>query len=123
MSVYENVVIQFDKAVSKMLDVPKGTRDILLKPEREIVVNFPVRMGDGTMKVFTGFRIQHNSNRGPYKGGIRYLATVDKDDVRALSAWMTFKCALMDLPFGGAKGGVMVDPSKLSNNELRRLTE
>lgn len=123
MSAYGNVIIQFDKAVSKMLYIPKGVRDLLLKPEREITVNFPVRMDNGAMKVFTGFRIQHNSNRGPYKGGIRYCPHMNKDKVTALSAWMTFKCAVMDLPFGGAKGGVICDPHALSENELRRLTE
>jgi len=123
MSVYQNVITQFDKAISKMLTVSKETRDILLAPEREITVNFPVRMDNGTLKVFKGFRIQHNSNRGPYKGGIRYWPTVDFDDVSALSAWMTFKCAVMDLPFGGAKGGVVCDPHKLSKDELHRITK
>jgi len=123
MSVYQNVVIQFDKAINKMLTVPKETRDILLAPEREITVNFPVRMDNGKLKVFKGFRIQHNSERGPYKGGIRYWPTVDFDDVSALSAWMTFKCAVMDLPFGGAKGGVICDPYKLSKNELHKITK
>jgi len=83
---------------------------------------FTVRMDTGRIKVFTGFRIQHNSNRGPYKGGIRYWPCVDKDEVTALSSLMTFKCAVMDLPFGGAKGGVICDPLKLSKSELERLT-
>ena len=122
MSMYQNVISQFDKAISMMLNVPKGTREIVLAPEREITVNFPVRMDNGTIRVFRGFRIQHNSSRGPYKGGIRYWHTVNFDEVSALSAWMTFKCAIVNLPFGGAKGGVICNPCKLSKGELHRIT-
>lgn len=122
MSICENVIRNFDKAISNMVTVPKETKELLIKPECETTVNFPVRMDNGRIKVFTGFRIQHNSNRGPYKGGIRYWPCVDKDEVTALSALMTFKCAVMDLPFGGAKGGVVCDPNKLSKSELERLT-
>ena len=103
MSTCENVTTQFDKAISKMLNVPIGIREVILAPEREITVNFPVIMDDGNIKIFKGFRVQHNSSRGPYKGGIRYWPCVNFDEVSALSAWMTFKCAVVDIPFGGAK--------------------
>ena len=91
-------------------------------PERELKVSIPVRMDDGTVKVFEGYRVQHSSIRGPLKGGIRYHQDTDENEVRALAAWMTFKCAVVGVPYGGAKGGVAVDPSKLSKGELERLT-
>nr|MBF6591915.1 Glu/Leu/Phe/Val dehydrogenase [Ktedonobacterales bacterium] len=95
---------------------------ILRVPKRELTVNFPVRMDDGSVRVYTGYRVQHNINRGPAKGGIRYDLGVTLDEVRALAMWMTWKCAVVDIPFGGAKGGVVLDPKPLSQTELERLT-
>jgi glutamate dehydrogenase (NAD(P)+) len=112
---------QFDRA-AEMLDLPQGIRAMLRIPQRELTVNFPVKMDDGTIQVFTGYRVQHNLGRGPVKGGIRYHPQVDIDEVRALAMWMTWKCSLVNIPYGGAKGGVIVDPSKLSLGELERLT-
>ncbi len=91
-------------------------------PERELTVNFPVHMDNGEIKMFTGYRIQHSSARGPCKGGIRFHPDVDMNEVRALSAWMTFKCAIANIPYGGAKGGITCDPSQLSRQELERMT-
>ncbi|MBI4864277.1 MAG: Glu/Leu/Phe/Val dehydrogenase [Candidatus Riflebacteria bacterium] len=97
-------------------------RRILSATTNEIVVNFPVRMDNGRVKIFTGYRIQHNGILGPFKGGIRYHPAVDLDEVRALATWMTWKCALADIPFGGATGGVQVDPAEYSINEIERLS-
>jgi glutamate dehydrogenase (NAD(P)+) len=112
---------QFDKAAD-LLGLQEGIREVLRVPQRELTVNFPVKRDDGTTKVFTGYRVQHNLGRGPAKGGIRYHPQVDIDEVRALAMWMTWKCALVNIPFGGAKGGVIVDPKQLSIGELERLT-
>jgi glutamate dehydrogenase (NAD(P)+) len=112
---------QFDKAAD-MLGLPDGIRAILRVPNRELSIHFPVKMDDGSTEVFTGYRVQHNLSRGPAKGGIRYHPQVDIDEVRALSMWMTWKCALVNIPYGGAKGGVIVDPAQLSMSELERLT-
>ncbi|MEF3272976.1 MAG: Glu/Leu/Phe/Val dehydrogenase [Chloroflexus sp.] len=112
---------QFDQAAD-MLHLPDDVRAILRVPQRELTVNFPVQMDDGTTRVFTGYRVQHNLSRGPVKGGIRYHPSVDIDEVRALAMWMTWKCALVNIPYGGAKGGVIVDPKQLSLAELERLT-
>ncbi|MGQ9482829.1 Glu/Leu/Phe/Val family dehydrogenase [Chloroflexus sp.] len=112
---------QFDQA-AEMLNLPADIRAILRVPQRELTVNFPVQMDDGTTQVFTGYRVQHNLSRGPVKGGIRYHPSVDIDEVRALAMWMTWKCALVNIPYGGAKGGVIVDPKQLSIGELERLT-
>src|SRR5260221_10885232 len=98
-------------------------RKILMSPFREVQVEVPVRMDDGRIEVFTGYRIQHNGARGPCKGGIRYHPEADHDEVLGLATLMTWKTALMDIPFGGAKGGVTVDPKKLSKLELERLTQ
>ena len=95
---------------------------LLRSPFREMHVEVPVRMDDGRLEVFSGYRVQHNGARGPYKGGIRFHPDVDLDDVRALAALMTWKCALVDIPFGGAKGGVDCDPTKMSDGELNRLS-
>lgn len=96
---------------------------LLLKyPERELIVSLPIQMDDGSIKVFEGYRVQHSSSRGPCKGGIRYHQDADINEVRALAAWMSFKCAVVNIPYGGAKGGIKVDPSQLSKNELERLT-
>ena len=114
-------VAQFDAAAER-LNLSQELRAILRLPKRELTVNFPVRMDDGRVEMFTGYRVQHNINRGPAKGGIRYDANVSLDEVRALAMWMTWKCATVNIPFGGAKGGVIVDPRKLSRTELERLT-
>jgi glutamate dehydrogenase (NAD(P)+) len=112
---------QFDQAADHLQLEPE-LRAVLRVPKREWTVNFPVRLDDGRVEVFTGFRVQHNVARGPAKGGLRYHPATDLDDVRALAMWMTWKAALVDVPFGGAKGGVTVDPSKLSKKELEALT-
>ncbi|MBK9715455.1 MAG: Glu/Leu/Phe/Val dehydrogenase [Kouleothrix sp.] len=112
---------QFDSA-AELLDLPQDIREILRVPQRELTVNFPVKLDNGTTKVYTGYRVQHNLGRGPVKGGIRYHPQVDIDEVRALAMWMTWKCALVNIPYGGAKGGVVVDPAGLSLAELERLS-
>ncbi|MFI5254158.1 MAG: Glu/Leu/Phe/Val dehydrogenase [Candidatus Limnocylindrales bacterium] len=112
---------QFDLAAAK-LDLDPGLRQVLREPRRELTVHFPVKMDDGSTQVMTGFRVQHNLGRGPAKGGIRYHQNVSLDEVKALAMWMTWKCAVVDLPFGGGKGGVIIDPKKLSFHEVERLT-
>jgi len=108
--------------VADLLGLDSGMRDVLKHPKRELTTNFPVRMDDGTYKVFTGHRVQFNMARGPCKGGIRYHPQVTLDEVRALAAWMTWKCAVVNIPYGGAKGGVICDPKHMSKGELERLT-
>ncbi|HEX7009208.1 MAG TPA: Glu/Leu/Phe/Val dehydrogenase [Phycisphaeraceae bacterium] len=108
--------------VAQMLDLPHHLRLILAQPKNELIVHFPVMMDDGNYRLFKGYRVQHNNILGPYKGGMRYHAEVSLDHIKALSVLMTIKAALVRLPFGGAKGGVQVDPLKLSRNELMRLT-
>jgi glutamate dehydrogenase (NAD(P)+) len=112
---------QFDHAAEK-LDLDDGMRRVLRVPQRELTVNFPVTMDDGNVQVFTGHRVQHNVSRGPAKGGIRYHQDVSLDEVRALAMWMTWKCACVNIPYGGGKGGVIVDPKKLSAREVEGLT-
>ena len=112
---------QFDLAAER-LDLDPGLRAVLREPRRELTVHFPVHMDDGTVKVFTGYRVQHNLGRGPAKGGIRYHQDVTLDEVRALAMWMTWKCAVVGIPYGGGKGGVTVDPKKLSKKELEGLS-
>jgi glutamate dehydrogenase (NAD(P)+) len=112
---------QFDRAAD-MLGLPENIREVLRVPRRELTVRFPVELDDGTTRVFTGYRVQHDLGRGPTKGGLRYHPSVDLDEVRALAMWMTWKCALVNIPYGGAKGGVVVDPAQLSLGELERLT-
>jgi len=104
------------------LDLDEGTREVLRRPERELTVSIPVSMDSGVTKVFTGYRVQHNFLRGPCKGGIRFAPDVNLDEVRALSAWMTWKCSVVDIPFGGGKGGVICDPRELSERELEQIT-
>jgi glutamate dehydrogenase (NAD(P)+) len=108
--------------VADLIGLDSGTREGLKHPKRELTVNFPVRMDDGSYRIFTGHRVQYNMARGPTKGGIRYHPQVSLDEVRALAAWMTWKCAVVNIPYGGAKGGVVCDPKKLSPGELERLT-
>src|SRR3972149_1974472 len=109
------------RKVAAMLDLEPGLVEVLAHPKRGLTVNFPVRMDDGTTRVFTGYRVQHNEARGPVKGGIRYSPFVTLDEVKALAMGMTWKWAVVNLPYGGAKGGVIVDPRKLSEGELERL--
>ncbi|EFH90849.1 Glu/Leu/Phe/Val family dehydrogenase [Ktedonobacter racemifer] len=118
---YDVAVHQFDEAAER-LGLSQAMRAILRKPKRELIVNFPVRMDNGDVEMFTGYRVQHNINRGPAKGGIRYSPAVSLDEVRALAMWMTWKCAVVDIPFGGAKGGVICDPHLMSSAELERMT-
>ncbi len=107
---------------AKKLGLDDGLTQILSVPQRELRVNFPVRLDDGRIKVFTGYRVQHNNARGPVKGGLRYHPQVSLDEVRALAMWMTWKCAVVNIPYGGAKGGVVCDPTQYSQSELERLT-
>ena len=112
---------QFDLAAER-LNLDPGLRRVLRQPRRELTVHFPVKMDDGSVQVFTGYRVQHNLGRGPAKGGIRYHQDVSLDEVKALAMWMTWKCAVVGIPYGGGKGGVIVDPKKLSQKELEGLT-
>jgi len=112
---------QFDLA-AEHLKLDPGIRQVLREPRRALTVTFPVKMDDGTVRVFTGYRVQHNLGRGPAKGGIRYHQNVSIDEVKALAMWMTWKCAVVGIPYGGGKGGVIVDPKKLSLKELEALT-
>lgn len=118
---YHMAVQQFEAAADK-LNLSEDMREILRQPKRELVVNFPVRLDSGRIKTFTGYRVQHNVNTGPAKGGIRYSPDVTLDEVKALAMWMTWKCAVAGIPFGGAKGGVICDPKHMSPGELERLT-
>jgi glutamate dehydrogenase (NAD(P)+) len=118
---YRTALNQFDRAVS-YTDLDDGIREFLRYPRREFTVNFPVRRDNGSMEMFTGYRVHHSTVLGPTKGGIRYSANVTLDEVRALAMWMTWKCALVQIPYGGAKGGVVVDPRTLSNREAENLT-
>jgi glutamate dehydrogenase/leucine dehydrogenase len=118
---YRIAQIQLDRALPHV-DAPPGMLDWLRRPERVLRIEFPVSMDDGSIRVFTGFRVQHNNARGPFKGGIRYHPDVTEDEVKALAVWMTWKTAVMDIPFGGAKGGVVCDPKRLSTDEKRRIT-
>ena len=120
-STFEQVNSFFDQAAER-LNLPVGVREMLRLPWRELKVQIPVRMDNGKVTVFTGYRVQHNGARGPYKGGVRYHPDADLEEVRALSSLMTWKTALVNIPYGGAKGGVQVDPRKLSQDELNRLT-
>jgi glutamate dehydrogenase (NAD(P)+) len=112
---------RFDFAARK-LNLEEGLWKLLRTPMREIIVHFPVNMDDGRTEIFTGFRVQHSIARGPGKGGIRYSPDVTLDEMRALASWMTWKCAVVNIPFGGAKGGVICDPKKMSQGELERMT-
>src|SRR3984893_16580574 len=118
---YDVAVAQFDEAAER-LGLSQAMRAILRKPKRELIVNFPVRMDNGDVEMYTGYRVQHNINRGPAKGGIRFSPEVSLDEVRALAMWMTWKCAVVAIPFGGAKGGVICDPHHMSRAELERMT-
>ena len=121
MSLFENALKQFNKAAD-IMKLDANMREVLSQPKRELTVNFPVKMDDGSIKVFTGHRVQHNVARGPAKGGVRYHQDVTLDEVKALAFWMTWKGAVVGIPYGGGKGGVKVDPSLLSEGELERLS-
>src|SRR5579863_3501330 len=121
LNVYESAEARFEIAAEK-LGLEQGVYRYMKYPEREITVYIPVALDNGQIEVFTGYRVLHSSVRGPGKGGIRFSPDVSLDEVRALAAWMTWKCAVVDIPFGGAKGGVICDPSKLSKAELERVT-
>src|SRR3982751_6925285 len=113
---------QFDTAAEYVANFPLGLREYLRRTMRMTTVEFPVEMDDGTTKMFKAWRALHSKVRGPGKGGIRYHPEVSADEVRALASWMTWKCAVADIPFGGAKGGILCDPKTLSKNELRKIT-
>src|ERR1019366_5271425 len=121
INAWEVAQSQFDLAADR-LHLSPDLRKVLREPKRSLTVHFPVKMDDGSVEVFTGFRVQHNLSRGPAKGGIRYHQDVSIDEVKALAMWMTWKCAVVGIPFGGGKGGVIVDPKKLSLKELEALT-
>jgi glutamate dehydrogenase (NAD(P)+) len=112
---------QFDTAAEK-IGLDDGMRDVLRNPKRQLVVSIPTLMDDGSVRVFEGFRVQHNIARGPAKGGIRYHPKVSLDEVKALASWMTWKCATVNIPYGGGKGGVTCDPKRMSRGELERMT-
>ena len=118
---WEAQAARFDLAAQK-LDLDEGLWKVLRYPNRELILHIPVTMDDGRIEVFTGFRVQHSIARGPSKGGIRYSPEVTLDEIRALASWMTWKCAVVNIPFGGAKGGIICDPKKMSMGELERMT-
>jgi glutamate dehydrogenase (NAD(P)+) len=120
-SALDSALTQLDEA-ARTMNLDPGALEVLRSPRRALEVTMPVRMDDGSITVFTGYRVHHNTSRGPSKGGIRYHPAVTMDEVKALAMWMTWKCAVVDIPFGGAKGGVIVQPGLLSKGELERLT-
>ena len=120
-NLYSTVLRQLDEAAEQM-NLDPDIHTILRYPKRSLIVSIPVRMDDGSIKVFTGFRVQHNITRGPAKGGIRYHPNVTLDEIKALAMLMTWKCAVVGIPYGGAKGGIVCDPKKLSSSEIERLT-
>lgn len=119
-SLFATALDQFNRGAD-IIDLSDDLRSILSQPKNEIIVNFPVRMNNGTYRVFRGYRIQHSNLLGPYKGGVRFHPMVDLDEVKALASWMTWKSALCDIPFGGAKGGISFDPTALETDELERV--
>ncbi|MFT6629864.1 MAG: glutamate dehydrogenase (NAD(P)+), partial [Flavobacteriales bacterium] len=121
LNFFEVVLEQLDSAMNAVGTHP-NVRLVLSEPKTEVIVNFPARMDDGSWRLFTGYRIQHNNIFGPYKGGIRYSEHVTQAEVKALASLMTYKCALMKIPFGGAKGGVRVSPREHSSSEIERIT-
>jgi glutamate dehydrogenase (NAD(P)+) len=118
---WEQQALRFDQATRK-LNLDEGLISVLRVPTREVTVNIPVGMDSGKIQMFTGYRVQHSFARGPAKGGVRFSPEVSLDEVRALAAWMTWKCAVVNIPFGGAKGGIICDPKKMSMGELERMT-
>ena len=120
-SAYDNMLNSLDRAAG-LLNLDISDYIALRYPERELKVSIPVVMDNGQVQVFEGYRVQHSTTRGPCKGGLRYHEDVNIDDVKAMAAWMSFKCAVVNIPYGGAKGAVRVDPRALSHEELKRLT-
>jgi glutamate dehydrogenase (NAD(P)+) len=120
-SAWETALQQLDDA-ARIIDLDPGVHEVLRNPRRTLEVAVPTRMDDGSIRVFTGYRVHHNTSRGPSKGGLRYHPSVTLDEVKALAMWMTWKCAVVNIPYGGAKGGVIVDPKSLSRSELERMT-
>jgi glutamate dehydrogenase (NAD(P)+) len=118
---YDSMIQRFDVA-ARIIGLDEETYNILKTPQRQYLVSLPITMDNGKVQVFEGYRIVHNTSRGPSKGGIRYSMEVNLDEVKALAAWMTWKCAIADIPYGGAKGGITCDPSKMSAGEIERLT-
>src|SRR5690242_18708812 len=112
---------QFDRAAD-LLGLDASMRDVLKNPKRALIVSVPTKMDDGTVRVFEGYRVQHNIARGPAKGGIRFHPNVTLDEVKALASWMTWKCAVVNIPYGGGKGGVICNPKQMSVGELERMT-
>ncbi|RMF77881.1 MAG: Glu/Leu/Phe/Val dehydrogenase [Chloroflexi bacterium] len=121
LSAYKTALAQYDRAVAH-IDIDDGVKEFMRYPRREFAVNFPVRRDDNSVEMFTGYRVHHSTVMGPSKGGLRYSSHVTLDEIRALAMWMTWKCAVVNIPYGGAKGGVVVDPKSLSERELERLT-
>jgi len=119
-NVYESADARFEAAARK-LNLEEGLYRFLKYPNKEITVYIPVMLDNGHLEVFVGYRVHHSIVRGPGKGGIRFAPNVTLDEIRALASWMTWKCAVVNIPFGGAKGGVICDPTKLSNGELERI--
>ncbi len=118
---FESMMSRFDKA-AKLIGLDESDYNVLKAPQKTVIVNIPVTMDDGKVRVFEGFRVVHNANLGPSKGGIRYSMDVNLDEVKALAAWMTWKCAVVGIPYGGGKGGIKCDPRSMSKGELERLT-
>ncbi|HEY7473129.1 MAG TPA: Glu/Leu/Phe/Val dehydrogenase [Gemmatimonadota bacterium] len=118
---FESMMSRFDRA-AELLDLDRGLYTILRNPEKQLIVSVPVRLDDGEIEVYTGYRVHYNTARGPAKGGIRFSPDVTLEEVKALAAWMTWKCAVVNIPFGGAKGGVVCDPLGMSMNELEHVT-
>jgi len=121
MNVYQNAEARFEVAAQK-LGLEQGLYRYLKYPSKEVTLYIPVGMDNGTLEVFIGYRVLHSTVRGPGKGGIRFAPDVSLDEVRALATWMTWKCAVVNIPFGGAKGGIICDPRKMSRAELERLS-
>lgn len=121
MNAYDNAMRQLEKA-AKLMDLDKDVLAKLSSPERVVMASLPVRMDDGSLKIFQAYRVQYNSARGPYKGGIRFHPQVDLDEVKALAFWMSIKCSVVGIPMGGGKGGVIVDPKAMSQNEIEKLS-
>ena len=117
----DSMMKRLEIAIEK-LGVDEQFANVLKVPDRCVIVNIPVMMDDGNLKVFEGYRVVHSSHLGPSKGGIRYSMDVNLDEVKALAAWMTWKCAVVDIPYGGAKGGIRFDPSKYSTREVEKIT-
>ncbi|MHB1559104.1 MAG: Glu/Leu/Phe/Val dehydrogenase dimerization domain-containing protein, partial [Isosphaeraceae bacterium] len=121
MQAFEATNYYFEQA-ARLLDLTENVRTLLVTPDREVRVEVPIELDSGRIGNFIGYRVQHDNSRGPYKGGLRYHPAVDQDEARSLASLMTWKTAVVDLPFGGAKGGINCDPGKLSRGELERLT-